>query len=455
MSLTQKVNLQTEPTKVSKMGVDYEDLLNQARSGAPRSVFTPHIASLCDPVNFNDTTKMRLLGNAIANSKENAAILASHTQTVDKLLQIDPLGLQILYNGTVSNPDFAYMLVQNPHTAELKPTASAKNLMGSIWEALEGTDHVFPRSLSIQLAINGFLEVLVQDTQLETDPEIIANFAKVFGHCQRCSIEDDGSDDFDTLGIRVVGNISSHKSFGLEQARSVPTEPFTWESVALLANITAELANVKGVLELWPNLVAQMVDLIRSEDPQEDELEPHEEDRTDDNEEESELEDDEEMETPFDIELWGPLLRNIARDPIASKQIAEYRPLQLYKRLLSYPTTERVGHDFVTSFAVNTYDSELAEYITSQPPNAVIVMMASAIYAGLLGESEETDMALRLAKAITKSLLESDAPESVWVKGTKTLAMISEKHPGAIDVNLLSQKAINSEPVRSNLHQVK
>ena len=44
--------------------VDYEDLLNQARQGAPRSVFTPYVAELCDVRNFEDPTKMRLLGNS-------------------------------------------------------------------------------------------------------------------------------------------------------------------------------------------------------------------------------------------------------------------------------------------------------------------------------------------------------------------------------------------------------
>lgn len=481
--------------------VDYEDLLNQARQGAPRSVFTPYVAELCDVRNFEDPTKMRLLGNSIANSKPNAEILAQHQEAVDKLLTMDPLGLQILYNGTVGNSEFAQKLLKSPNFTKLTPSPGSKNLLGSIFEALHSTETSIPSDILVDLSSNGFLELIIQDPSLETNQKLVDNFAKIYASAQQCSLapsneeddEEEYEDDVNTLGIRVVGNISSHKTFGIEQAKCVADSPFTWETVALLANLTAELKNVPEVLSSW-NIFPNVVDLIKSEDPELDEdvhateqeakeeEEPEEEEPQQeepeseaesegaveqygndfgaDGQEDEEQEEGEEAETPFDIELWGPFLRNISRDPKASQEIAKYSPLYFYKQLIEYKSTKRVGQDFVIALAANVYDAELADFVLAQEPfDAVSVSMASAIYSGLINSSNseitenEPRIATLVAECITSGLTK-DAPESIWVRGTKTLAMISEKHPKIVKKPVLEEKMPNSEYVRSNLGKI-
>lgn len=468
--------------------VDYEDLLNQARQGAPRSVFTPYVADLCNTKSFNDPTKMRLLGNSIANSKPNAAILAQHKEAVDKLLTMDPLGLQILYNGTVGNSEFAQELLKSPNFSNLTPSPGSKNLLGSIFEALHSTETSIPSEILVDLSSNGFLELIIQDPSLETNPKLVENFSKVYASAQQCSLasvnedeeEEEYEDDVNTLGIRVIGNISSHKTFGIEQAKSVADAPFTWETVALLANLTAELKNVPEVLKLW-KVFPNIIDLIKSEDP---ELDENREDAGEHIEEHEEEEEGEELEhvpaegleeygeddegdenagiedTPFDIELWGPFLRNISRDPDAAQQIASNSPLYLYKQLTEYKSTKRVGQDFVIALAANAYDRELAEYVLPQKPfDAVTASMASAIYTGLLNSrnpeiaEDEAKLAPLVAENITAGLV-NEAPESIWVRGTKILAMISEKHPGIVNKSLLKEKAPDSEYVSSNLDKI-
>lgn len=435
--------------------VDFDDLLSQARQGAPKSVFTPHMSSIMNLPGFGNETQLRLLGNSIANCPENAQLLATNDEAIHQLLNSGPLGLQVLYNGTIDNVEFAEAVLQSMMSRDqaIVPSQTMRSLLGSVWEVCGSS---IPRSFVIQLVIDGFVELVLLDESLEREPQVIANFRKIYEHCQKISMEAEDEDDFDSRGFRVVGNISSNSSFKIEDAKNIPEDPFTWETVILLSNLSAKRADIEGVLAKWPHMVDKTLSLIEAEDPEENSggEEPAEDGDELDNE-------DEVDDPPFDLELWGTLLRNVARNCDAAKQISLRNPAKLFLRLLKSPNTQEIAGDFATSLCRNIYDHDLTEIITDAPHNGGSVLIVSALLEGVKlspPPKAELEWALpRIHETAIDGML-ADSNTAVWIKGSKTLAILCADYAlsnqDAINKLSTSEIATQNDPVKQNLNTI-
>lgn len=434
--------------------VDFNDLLNQARQGAPKSLFTPHMGSIMDPSGFENDTQLRLLGNAIANSPENAHLLAANEGAMFKLLRIGPLGLQVLYNGTVENADFSEAVLRSMMNCgqPIAPSAPMRSLLGSVWESCGSK---IPRNFMIKLVIDGFVELVLLEESLERESEIVANFKTIYECCQKISMEAEKEDEFDSRGFKVVGNISSNPSFSIADANALSEDPFTWETVILLSNLCAKKADIESVLARWPHMVEKTLALIEAEDPEENS----------EGEEAAQDEEDEEdgvnSEPPFDLELWGTLLRNVARNRVAATQISGRNPSKLFLRLLKSPRTQEIAGDFASAFCRNVFDHELAKIVTEKPHNGGSLLVASALLDGIKASSPpkaELDWALpRILKTMVEGML-ADSNLAVWIKGSKALAILNADY-AVSDVEAVkrlsaSDMASQNHPVKQNLDSI-
>ena len=460
--------------------VDYEDLLDKARKGAAKSEFEQYMPDLVKSVPELDATKLRLLGNCIANSSENAKYLSADESAISELLETDnPLGLSILFNGSVNNSDFSRSVLKNStFLKKAEPNKQFKDFLGSIWEALDGD---IDRDIKIQLVFKGFFELLMNDPDLETDPQITEpkNFKKLYELCQKMTMSHfsdsiDENDDFEEeeddqfgIGIKVIGNISSHNEFSLENAAEIEENVFTWETIALLNNLTAKKVDMDAILPKFPNVIPLTIKLIEQEDPanddeeelqddeQENELERYEEDEFSEPDEQG-LEDN----TPFDVGLWGPLLRNLARDPKKAQEINQYNPAKLLKTLLSYPATNAVGNSLATGLIRSVYNHELVDMYTIEPVDENKLGFACAAANCLVDSTELPDEEVKWAvNRIVDTILNAlqrDPREESWIRGTKALAILRITYPW-IDVNKIrSEIEQNSnkpetEAVKQNL----
>lgn len=421
---------------------DYNRLLEEARNGAPKESFNQYMHDLVDPSHFDDSIRLRLLGNCIASCPANAAILGERPDAISRLLWKQPLGLRILYNGTVQNAEFSAAVLRNPDfLAVAAPSTEFKELMGSIWDSLDGD---ISRDLKIFLVRKGLFEILLADQSLETEPEIQADFKQIFSTCQKLSrpsgrdVTDVDSEHFG-VGIKVVGHISSHADFTPNYAAGIEQLPFTWETVAVLVNLTAAMREMEAVLPKFPDIVPQTIELIKSEDG-------------DDDDDELDYE-----EMPFDLELWGPLLRNLARDPAKAEEISRFEPVKLINRLLSVRYSEAIGYQFASCLAKTVYNHDLTEKFTAEPIDEHKLDVACSIGVYLsthaVDSHEKLWAAPRVVKTVVGALL-LDSREESWVRGTRTLVALRSALPNSVSTETLATlkaSAPRSDAVEQNM----
>lgn len=395
------------------MDLAWDDLLQRVRSGADPSDFREVFPTLLNQEVISDETKLRLLGNLLANNEFNRRDFRS-SGLVDKLLHNPTdLMLQVVINAVIDSPETAEYVLRRPGLPmAVGPGSEASvQLMEILFDEIE---HI-PRDLGRRIIDAGFVQLILIDEYFET--EVLDMFDKVFRRAQELNNEQ---------GVKIVGNICFHPQFNLTHALNVVDCPFTCETGVMLACLTAKKADIVPVLCHWPQAQFQAMALFEdiSYDPP---LDPK-------------------ILMIFEVAVF---VRNISRDGTVAAQWDPTSVTNIVKGITRSPLHAEIGWDLAANYLAHVFEPELVGFCLSTQPGPSQIMLASnAVDAGSPAEFHDL-----LVRKILDSLEASRDQLGPWIKGTRTLALLSRK--GAhVDIDAVKALAPKNEQVQANIEAI-
>lgn len=408
------------------MSKNWDEILERARSSESNEWLADLMPELCSDATLDDPTRLRVLGNAVANNKKNQDVLAKSPLLL-KLLRPDTLSLSVLYNFSVGNADgcdkllgkfddVARALLASRSATDTRRTA--KLLLPVLAE--EGDLDEVPEAKKIKLVLDGFIEFLLVDESLEINPQIISNFPKIYHYAVELQDVDDA--------VQIIGNITSHSNFGFPTVQDIEAEPSPAFFI-IATNLSARQQDMHTALKKWPSMLDLALKYLGS--------------------------DDADLQTIY-------LLRNLSRVEECAKKIANWEGFdELVDEALASDRFAEATVQLVGNVGQYTPVFHLLPRLAQVPEdpsmNAAMLVCLSQVCTQLAHTSEVDPDVLQIAVKRIVELLEITPAlpqtQALWVKGSKALALLN-KHVDLPDISHLKQSAPESEGVQANFSTI-
>lgn len=395
------------------MDLKWDILLEKVRSGTDPLEFQNILPQLLKADVLHDEIKLRLLGNLLANNEQNRRKFCESGLVDTILTRPSELMLQVILNAVIDSPETAQYVLSRPGLPAALRHGSKMSvvLMEALYEELEE----IPLDIGRAIISEGLIQLILIDETFET--AVLDKFEQIFRRAQ--SLDND-------TGVKIVGNITFHPQFNLSHALGVVGCPFTCETGVMLANLTVKKVDIGPVLHYWPDAPSQALKLLNdvSYDPPLD------------------------RETLPLLEMV-PFLRNISRD---ASVVAKWDPrsvTKIVKGITRSPLHAELGWDLAANFLAHFFDPQLLEYgLSTQPGPGMILLASNAIDSGAPPECYDL-----LTAKIKESLGASPDQVSPWVKGTRSLAILSKKG-ATVNIDDIKKGAPTNEHVQANLKAI-